>query len=387
MLLIYGAKKCILLIVKLFPNEENATMKIKGIIAVSLVFSIAFALGACRKVEKGSKDEGENYNNGMFVVDSIGETHEVETQLNEDTGETEYVYKDDMGNVVVVEKKDVGQTQFNISTTVTNKNGETVAGETQTLPEDISDFLEGLTDPDQNAGADYLEDQQAELTISEDLIDTDDMKEVSPPLTSEGNPQRPAMSDFAQEVKKSKQYTIKMTAKNISPDGEISTIPFTIMRSGDNMYMETQFPIDGSKYLTVRALVKDGKCIMYIPSIRAYMELPSDSINEILNGVDQYTDPDKDPDTGEYKSSGEVTVGGVKYNVDIYEDEDGAEVKYYYQGDQLKRIESVEKSGNTTIIEYESITNTVDKSKFVAPTGYFNLGNISDEDQLAALLG
>ena len=362
-------------------------MKIKGIIAVSLVFSIAFALGACRKVEKGNKDEGENYNNGMFVVDSIGETHEVETQLNEDTGETEFIYKDDLGNVVVVDKKDVGQTQYNPSTTVTGKNGETVAGETQTLPQDISDFFEGLTDPNENGSADYLEEQQAELSIADDLIDTDDMKEVSPPLTPEGNPQRPAMEDFATQIKKTKEYTIKMTAKNIAPDGETSTIPFTVMRSGDNMYMETQFPVDGNRYITIRALIKDGKCIMYIPSIRAYMELPVDSVNEILNGVDQYTDPDKDPETGTYKSSGQVTVGGVTYNVDIYEDDDGSEVKYYYQGDNLKRVESVDKSGNTTIIEYESITNTVDKSKFVAPTGYFNLGNISDEDQLAALLG
>ncbi len=362
-------------------------MKIKSIIAVSLVFSIAFALGACRKVEKSERDQGENYNDGMFVVDSIGETHEVETQLNEDTGETEYVYQDNMGNVVVVDKEDVGQTQFNISTTVTNKNGETVTSETQTLPEEISDFLEGLTDPDKNAGADYLEDQTAELTISEDLIDTDDMKEVSPPLAENGNPQRPAMSQFAQEAKDSKQYTLKMTAKNISSTGEISTIPFTIMRSGNNMYMETQFPVDNNRYITVRALVKDGKCIMYIPSIRAYMEFPAEAVNEILNGVDQYTNPDKAPDTGEYKSSGEVTVGGVKYNVDIYENEDSTEIKYYYLGDSLKRVETVDKEGNTTIIEYESIKNTVDKSKFVAPTGYFNLGNLQNEDQLAALLG
>ncbi len=362
-------------------------MKMKGIIAVSLVFSIAFALGACRKVEKGSKNEGENYNNGMFVVDSIGETHEVETQLNEDTGETEYVYKDDLGNVVVVEKKDVGQTQYNPSTTVTGKNGQTVAGETQTLPENISEFFEGLTDPNED-GAEYLEEQQAELTISDELIDTDEMKEVSPPLSDNGTPRRSAMDDFAAEIKKNKQYTIKMTAKNVAPNGETSIVPFTVMRSGNNMYMESQFPIDGNRYITIRALIKDGKCIIYIPSIRAYMELPSDSLDEILNGVDQYTDPDKDPELiGEYKSSGQVSVGGVTYNVDIYEDEDGSEVKYYYQGDNLKRVESVDKSGNTTIIEYESITNTVDKSKFVAPTGYFNLGNISNEDQLAALLG
>ncbi|MBR0113088.1 MAG: hypothetical protein IJM02_05030 [Clostridia bacterium] len=349
-------------------------MNFRSLIAVVLVFSIALALCACRKLDKGGKSE---FKDDMFVVDSLGETHAVETQTNQDTGETEYFYTDDLGNVVVVEKNDVGKTTAAPRVTTTGANGET---EPETYPEQIMDFFEDLTNPEKEN--EYLEEVDTSLEISDDPIDTDNMKTVTPVMNDNGNPAHAPQQQFVQDITKNNQYTIKLTMKSIS-DGEVTAIPATIMRSGNNRFAEVKWPVEG-KYVTMRILVKDGKCIMYLPAIRAYMEVPEDVVNEVLESMDYNS---QSADTEKYVSSGKVTVNGTTYDVDIYDGEDGATVKYYYQGGELKRVENISKDDDIVIIEYEQMTTVVDKTKFIPPTGYFNLGDIQNGEELLDYLG
>lgn len=350
-------------------------MNFKSLTAISLVVAMAFGFCACRKLETSGEYEIKE---DMFVVDDLGETHDVETKVNEDTGETEFFYTDGLGNVVEVKKSDVGKTTALAKVTTTGANGET---EAETYPAEIVDFLEDLTNPDSES--EYLEEVDVSLSIADDPINTDSMKDTTPVMNNVGTPAHPTQEEFVSKINSNNQYTVKMTVKSIA-DGVTTVIPATIMRSGDNIFAEVKWPVDEKNYVTIRVLIKDGRCIMYLPTLRAYIEVPADTVSALTDALDAMTDGSG---SSEYQSSGQVTVDGVTYDVDIYETDDGTTMKYYYLKDDLKRVETSSPDGSVMIVEYNSITNTVDKSKFITPTGYFNLGNLQEGDDILNYLG
>ena len=356
-------------------------MNAKSLVAIAMVFSISLAFCACRKLDS---EKDFNIEDNMFVVDSLGVTHEVVSETNEDTGETQFFYTDDLGNVVEVERKDVGRTTQPAVQTTLGPNGETEAPSpsgsssqegTEELPEQLADFFEELTDPQKDS--EYLEETTIKLTISDTPINTDRAKTVTPELDSNGVPIHSEQSDISQSIGKSNQYTMKAVIKTKSGNEE-TAVPATVVRSGNNIFMETKLPVDGNKYVTLRILSKDGKSILYIPTIRAYIEMPADATGEMLDAVD-YASVNHDDE--KYVQSQDVTVDGKTYRVDTYE-VDKAVKKYYFLNDELKRVEVLQDNGDSLIVEYETLSNTVDTRVFIPPTGYFNLGNVKNSEEL-----
>ena len=155
-------------------------------------------------------------------------------------------------------------------------------------------------------------------------------------------------------------------------------MPITLMRSGDDLYVETNMPVEGKGALKAAFIVTGGKLYLVIPAMRCYMEVPQDVLDSIL-------DPDlieggANDDNSKYVSSAEVTVGGKKYTCDVYES-DGNTTKYYFDSNgDLKRIESISSDGSPAIIEISTLKKGADKSKMKIPSGYFDMTKIMGEN-------
>jgi hypothetical protein len=112
--------------------------------------------------------------------------------------------------------------------------------------------------------------------------------------------------------------------------------------------------------------------------------MPADATSEMLNAVD-YASISTEDET--YKKSQEVNLDGKTYRVDSFDMPDGSVKKYIYLDDQLKRVEVIQKNGDSLIVEYETLSNNVDTRVFIPPTGYFNLGNVKNSEELLEKLG
>ena len=133
-------------------------------------------------------------------------------------------------------------------------------------------------------------------------------------------------------------------------------------------------PVDGSKgAMRLQFLILNGKAYTVIPQMRAYMEVPKETIDQMGLG-DIVAEEAKD--NSEYVESGEVKINGKTYICDVYKSEDST-IKYYFLNGELKRIETI--SGeNTAIMEINSLSDKADKSKLVLPKGYLDLATIKE---------
>lgn len=346
-------------------------MKVKGVLSLVLVFAVVFSFAACRKLESSGEYETVK---DLYIVDDLGETYAVETQVNEDTGETEYYYTDNLGNAVTVSEEVVVSTTKLSKVTTTGANGETESAG-KPSPADAAEIIEALTDPAKQE--EVYEMETVPMKISDEPIDTGDMKKDTPQLDSEGNPEHPAYMQAIDRVTGSDQYTIDITMKLIDGSDNI-TINTVVMKSGNNTYVETSLPVENGR-LPIRILAKNGKTIIYFPTLRVYIEGDQDYLQELTSTINDVTNDKKE---GEYQSSGTVEYGGTTYNVDIYKDDEGSTIKYYYLNDNLKRMEVLQKNGSSTIVEINSIRNTADKSKFIAPVGYINATDLMDNAEV-----
>ena len=301
-------------------------MKIKSIIAITLMFAVLFGLCACRKLDNSVEvdGEGETYSDSNSMADA----------------------SDDVST---------------------------------TLSEEMQEFVNSITDPAKED--EYFEKNDAVLGIADEAIDTEDMAEVTVKTDSDGNPVHGDQKTFFSKLADAEQYTIKMTLKSISTDGESTTVNITMMKNGSDAYIETKLPVSNGSALPMTILLKDKKCTIYMTSLKAYMEVPQDTYTSIVDEMELATSQES---TATYVESGEVDVNGTTYDVDVYED-DGSTIKYYYLNDEIKRVEAIDSDGNISIIEYTQITMTADTSKFTAPTGYLNMTNIMDSDAVSSL--
>ena len=80
-----------------------------------------------------------------------------------------------------------------------------------------------------------------------------------------------------------------------------------------------------------------------------------------------------------------VNVDGKTYRCDIYTSDDGTTVKYYYLNGELKRMETVS-DGSETIIEFKTISGSVNKTKFRTPKGT-DLGTLLNSEANLDSLG
>ena len=183
---------------------------------------------------------------------------------------------------------------------------------------------------------------------------------------------------FFQDISSKNAYTMKFVMSSTA-DGQSSSMPVTIAKNGDKMYIEASAPIDISKdsgSMTIKAYINGDKARIYTPELKVYMDLPSEQVKEFM---DEFKLGVEAPEKNNYKGSAEIKIGGKIYYVDVYESEDGTSY-YYYDGQNLKRIEHKDKDGTASIIEITQVAYSADSKLFTEPSGYYNMTDLLSQD-------
>ncbi len=351
----------------------------RNIIAIGLVFAVLMSFASCKKLPQDSEFV---YESQVYVVDDEGVTHELKTEPagninggNNGDKDVVYYYEDSNGNKVTVKHKDVIVATTKVRKTTTQAP---VSGEQALTPEEES-FLNTFNDPD---AFENLVDESLtvpELEISDQLIPEDNFEKIEVEVDVNGNPKHEDIEKRYTDILESGKFTIDMVIKSQN-NGEETIVPMHVVRDGDKMYFETAMPIDGEGSMRMAFLVRDKKCYLIVPGMRAYMTMPAEELGNIFD-----TEMLEKDTEANYISSNEVEYNGKKYICDVYESE-GSTVKYYYSKNEIKRMEATDPEGNTTIMEFNTVSDKTDSSKLRVPSGYIDMTKFIGSD-FAALSG
>ena len=328
----------------------------RNIIAILLVFALLVSFAACRKLETEYTIETRPY-----VVDSNGVTQDVQSIVNSD-GETEYFYYDNSGNKITVDSKDVEVETKKVAVTAPT-----------TLSPEAQSLFDVFNDPEKFEELMEEDATEPKLEMSDGIISDDQFNKIDTDIGSDGKPVRDKAREQYMKIVEGETFTMDMVMKT-NTNGEEMALPIVAVRDGDNLFLETAMPVDGSKgAMRLQFLILNGKAYTVIPQMRAYMEVPKETIDQMGLG-DIVAEETKD--NSEYVESGEVKINGKTYICDVYKSEDST-IKYYFLNGELKRIETI--SGeNTAIMEINNLSDKADKSKLVLPKGYLDLATIKE---------
>ena len=344
----------------------------KNITAIVLIFAMLVSFAACKKLPQDNEFVVESQ---VYVVDDEGVTRDVQVEYNEQGTEV-YYYEDYDGNKVTVANKDVV-----VQTTKVRKTTTTSIFENADLTPEEESLLNTFNDPE---AFDTLIDEtltEPELEISDEPIPEDNFEEIKVELDPEGNPQHDDVEKRYTDIINSGKFTMDFVVKS-NNNGQEMIVPVNVVRDGTSMYFETAMPVNGEGSMKLAFILRDETCYLIIPGMRAYMTVPAEDMGQLFN-----TDIIESDGNATYISTNEVEFNGQKYICDVYESE-GATIKYYYNSKEIKRIESVDANGNTTIMEINEVSGNANASKFKVPSGYIDMtklmGNSFDFSGLAS---
>ena len=223
----------------------------KNIIAIVLVFALAFGFASCKQLEKTDMFTIESQ---VYIVDDEGVTRNVQTRIKEN-GEVEYFYIDSDGNTIFVKKDDVVIETKRVLASTTDSN---------TFSPEAQSFLDAFNDP---SSLDELIDTKVtepKLDMADGLVPDDDFKQIEPVTGADGKPQRETFEKNFKEIIKSESFTLSATIE-AEVDGSTVRMPITLMRSGDDLYAETNMPVEGKGALKAAFVVTGGKLYLVIP--------------------------------------------------------------------------------------------------------------------------
>lgn len=152
--------------------------------------------------------------------------------------------------------------------------------------------------------------------------------------------------DVIAKVVNTGKFTMAM---NIVSGG--NKIPATITLNDKKICAEITY----SGY-TMRVLFMNDKMYMVLPTYKYYMELNKDDYGDMSNFTE----------IGSSISSNQTYVGTTKvdgYTCEEYKNDSGATLKYYFSGNEWKRMEIIDGS-DMVVYEITSLKGTVDSSLF-----------------------
>jgi len=215
------------------------------------------------------------------------------------------------------------------------------------------------------------------------LISNETLPSGTPEVVTTNNSGTPVdshLKDAVGNILKGDKYSMKFTVQ-AEAEGEKQTMPVAIYVSGKKKLVEATM-----YNLMKLSLLYDGsETYMIIPLMKGYIKMSADQAGGY---DDMFSFGDSsfiDTDNMKYIETTKVNYKGTEYLCETYES-DGVTTKYYFKDSQLKRIESIEADGTTTIMENIEISPQVDDSVFKIPSGY---KEISEDDlgSLSSLLG
>lgn len=152
-------------------------------------------------------------------------------------------------------------------------------------------------------------------------------------------------------------------------DEDLGDAPITSAKKGKNIRVTTT--IEGMTG-TIIYLGDTDKTYFVVDEMKKYFSLSKKLLGDdmdmsqmdMISGF--FSD---DIDASKFKTESE-TVDGKKLTVESYKMKDSGTRKYYFDGDTLVRIDSIDEQGEVSSFFIQSVTNEVPDSTFEIPEGY-----------------
>ena len=153
-------------------------------------------------------------------------------------------------------------------------------------------------------------------------------------------------------------------------DPELGDSPITFASKNGNYVVDTKIQNYKCKMLY---LAKDKTTYLIINDFKKYTKLPEDMMGDDFDMSSMMSNFAKEIDTSKVETS-TVKIGDQTLNCETIKDDQG-EMRYYFNGDTLVRMDSVDKEGNVDSTYISKLTSDVPDSLFQIPSnyGYLNL--------------
>ncbi len=154
-------------------------------------------------------------------------------------------------------------------------------------------------------------------------------------------------------------------------DKELGNKPITVAAKNGNVSIDTTL---GSIRARMIHQAKSGKTYILIPSLKKYTELTEEmldgeslDLSEMTKGFVQ--------ELGQPVKQSTVKMNGKTYNCESTMNSDGTQVRYYFDGDKLVQIDTINPDGSVESVYISKFTTDVPDSLFTIPKnyGYLNL--------------
>ena len=352
----------------------------KSLIAILLCFAMLISLAACR--QKSKETASETGTTAADATDSeTAEAGVLDRLFGKDQTET---------------------TQETVIETATNKDGKTVtkkvAKTTTAVNNKVAEEL-GMTPEEQSflnkIGLDVnklTEEDTSKVTMAmgDGLVtETASVVEVETKTSKVGGGGGAgggggvvvvpvdSPSQSYKEIIATGKYTMEATIKN----GD-TTVPVKLyVDKGGKYSISTKIKTSAISSITAQFLSDGSNVYLILPTMMMYIN--AGSTDELLgdqNAAAALTDPTViQGENAEYVRTLTTTVNGKDYTVEEYKTKDNQTIKYYYQGEDLRRIESIESSGDSTIIEITNVTGTIPSNAFTIPSTYKDMTKVFNE--------
>ena len=153
-------------------------------------------------------------------------------------------------------------------------------------------------------------------------------------------------------------------------DPELGDSPITAAAKNGNFVIDTQIQNYKCKMLY---LAKDKTTYLIIDDFKKYTKLPEDMMGDDFDMSSMMSSFGKAVDTSKVETS-TVKIGNQTLNCETIKDDKG-EMRYYFDGDTLVRMDSVSSDGTVDSTYISKLTSDVPDSTFQIPSnyGYLNL--------------
>ena len=192
--------------------------------------------------------------------------------------------------------------------------------------------------------------------------------------TTQAAPTKAPSQSSANEATRIKKYeqifrsgTYAMTVEMNDPE---YPEPVTMALKNGNIYIETAMSMEeGSEPLRMKMLYIKSEDTMYLilDDLKKYCKLPEDMVADF--DMSSMVQDFKINTVGEIKTS-TANINGKTLNVESYINESGETVNYYFDGDSIVRLDTIDKNGTTDSVYYSMFTTDVPDSYFAIPDGY-----------------
>lgn len=149
-------------------------------------------------------------------------------------------------------------------------------------------------------------------------------------------------------------------------DKELGNQPITVAAKNGNVSIDTTLG-------TIRARMiqqsKSGKTYLLIPSLKKYTELTEEMLGDESLDLSEMTKGFAQELSQPVKQS-TVKMNGKTYNCESTKNSDGTQARYYFDGDKLVQIDTINPDGSVESVYISKFTTDVPDSLFTIPKGY-----------------